>query len=207
MSQPYSEPTDAAENEPPPDRSLVDGLLPAAWPADLAERLGTWQTGHLLPRPALTWAGVAGDDPVTGVPTGDGDAYDWEPLADPDLRAPYGLVVSQTCDIVAAGTGRKHPFVDVPPVFRRNDLDKGPAQDIEQFKVTYLVALTAPPDDGFWVADLRLVMPVSKALLASHTPVPGFANAEDLLNLAEAVARKRRRPALHDVLSEDLPSP
>ncbi len=48
-------------------------------------------------------------------------------------------------------------------------------------------------------------MPISKALLVAYNPLPGFASPKDLLNLAEALARKRRRPALHDALSEDLP--
>jgi len=115
------------------------------------------------------------------------------------------MLVSQTCDVGATGTGGKHPFVEIASVFRRNDCDQGERRDIEQFKSTYQVALTQPPEDGFRVADLRLVMPISKALLAAYDPLPGFASSKDLLNLAEALARKRRRPALHEALSEDLP--
>ena len=153
----------------------------------------------------MTWAGLAGEDPITGTAAGDDDAYDWQPIADRDFVAPYGMLVSQTCDVGATGTGGKHPFVEIASVFRRNDCDQGERRDIEQFKSTYQVALTQPPEDGFWVADLRLVMPISKALLAAYDPLPGFASSKDLLNLAEALARKRRRPALHEALSEDLP--
>jgi hypothetical protein len=206
VSQPPNQPGDGhPPGGPAADRSLISDLLPTAWPPELATRLDAWQTGHLLPRPALTWAGLAGEDPITGTAAGDDDAYDWQPIADRDFVAPYGMLVSQTCDVVATGTGGKHPFVEIAPVFRRNDCDKGERRDIEQFKSMYQVALTQPPEDGFWVADLRLVMPISKALLAAYDPLPGFASSQDLLNLAEALARKRRRPALHEALSEDLP--
>lgn len=187
-----------------PARSLVDELLPTAWPAYIAQGLAVWRTGHLVSDPVFSWAGPAAADPVTDADAGGEHSYDWEPVADPGLTVPYGLVVSQTCDIVATGPGAKHPFVDVVPVFRA-DRYLSSRKEIEQFKRNYLVALTAPPADGFWVADLRLTMPVSKTLLAARTPLPGFAAEDDLLNLAEAVARKRRRPALHDVLSETLP--
>lgn len=185
-------------------RSLVDELLPDPWPEQLVERLSLWKTGDLVPDPVLTWAGPADDDPVTGAAADGGITYDWEPVADRSLTVPYGLVVSQTCDIVGTGAGARHPFVDVVPVFR-GDAYGNFRKEIEQFRRGYLVALTKPPKDGFWIADLRLALSVSKALLAAHDPIPGFATDQDLLDLAEALARKRRRPALHDALSEALP--
>ena len=189
---------------PDPARSLVDELLPTAWPADVAQGLAVWRTGDLVADPVFSWAGPAAADPVTEAGAGGRHSYDWEPVADPGLSVTYGLVVSQTCDIVATGPGAKHPFVDIVPVFRADGYAEA-RREIEQFKRGYLVALTAQPAEGFWVADLRLTMPVSKALLVVRTPLPGFATEEDLLNFAEALARKRRRPALHDVLSETLP--
>ncbi len=191
--------------EPSQDSSPSDELLPTPWPADIAVRRDQWQTGQLLPRPVLSWVGAAGADPITGAPPGDTDAYDWEPIANPDLSTPFGMVVSQTCDIPATGPGKRHPFVDISPLYRRNDLDYGQRKGIRQFKTNHLVALTRPPEDGFWIVDLRLTMPASKALLAAHQPLPAFADPQDVLNLTEALARKRRRPALRDVLSEALP--
>ncbi len=149
MSQPPDEPTEGhLPQGPVADRSPVNELLPETWPTELATRLDTWQTGDLLTRPALSWAGLAGEDPVTGTPAGDDDAYDWQPIADRDFVAPYGMLVSQTCDVIATGAGAKHPFVEIVPVFRRNDLDKGERRDIEQFKSMYQVALTQPPEDA-----------------------------------------------------------
>jgi hypothetical protein len=184
------------------DSFSVDALLPAEWSTDLRNALDRWRQGDLIVRPVFTWAGPADPDDVTSAGAG---SYDWEPIADPTLVAPYGIVVSQTCDIAASGPGRRHPFVDIAPVVR---LPANPGQQgqIRRYEVMHLVALPAPPEPGFWVADLRLVIPVSKRLLAATTSIDAFGGDEAaILSFAEAVARKYRRPALHGAISETLP--
>lgn len=62
----------------------------------------------------------------------------------------------------------------------------------------------SPP--GFrWYADLRLLVPVSKALLLSREPVDGFVTEQESLSFGEVLAQKIRRPALDVSLSEKLP--
>jgi hypothetical protein len=49
-------------------------------------------------------------------------------------------------------------------------------------------------------------MPASKRLLAASGPIDAFGGDEQIrLSFAEAVARKHRRPALHDAVAETLP--
>ncbi|MGH8940326.1 MAG: hypothetical protein ACRDV2_13410, partial [Actinomycetes bacterium] len=71
-------------------------------------------------------------------------------------------------------------------------------------EVVHLAQVTDPPGAGFYVVDLRLSMPVSKGVLLERTPVDGWADEIDRIEFAEAVARKVRRPALHDVISNDV---
>lgn len=191
----------SSDSEPAASFS-VDSLLPVTWPPDLREALGGWQQGDLIERPVFSWAGPAEPDDLTGAEAG---SYEWEPVADPSLVTPYGIVVSQTCDIGASGPGGRHPFVDVAPVVQMT-ADAGQQGQIRRYEVMHLVALPAPPDTGFWVADLRLIMPVSKRLLAAGSPIDAFGGDEmSRLSFAEAVARKHRRPALHDAVAETLP--
>lgn len=185
----------------PDEPFSVDDLLPV-WTEDDVARLARWKQGDLIGDVGVSWLGPDYDDDVTRVPAGE---WDWAPVAAPELRTPFAVIASQTCDIGADGPGRKHPFVDVHPVIDLSSLDLGRQKQIRQFGFRYLVALTeASLPEGFWVADLRLTMSISKAKLLAETPISGFAVERDRLDFAAVLAEKRRRPALHEVLSEEL---
>lgn len=118
----------------------------------------------------------------------------------------YFAVVSQTCDIVASGPGRRHPMVQICPV-----RDIGAAFTREKIKhirdgeVLEYVYLTKPPEDGKeWAIDLRISVPLSKGALISSDPIEAFASEDDELGLAARIAAKFERPALHDYLAKDL---
>ena len=61
------------------------------------------------------------------------------------------------------------------------------------------------PKGHRWYADLRILVPVSKALLIERDPISGFLTQDESLSFGEVLAQKFRRPALHEALSEDLP--
>ena len=186
----------------PPRPALVDHFMPAVWEEKVADALNPWRQGDAFADLAMFWAGPEGEDPVTGAPPGeDGD---WELVYDHTARAEYGVIRSQTCDIGASGPGRRHPFVDVSPVLNASHLNNGEQMQIRNYAVPYLVMLTQPPADGFWVADLRVSLPISKALLVKQTRLEVFSNEDDRLDFGEMLAAKYRRPALHDAVSEGL---
>jgi len=115
-------------------------------------------------------------------------------------------VVSQTCDVAAAGPGKRHPFVQVCPV--RDVGAAYPPQKVKQIhagEVVEYFSLTSPPESGRdWAVDLRMSMPLSKGALIACQPTEAFASEEDELALGARVAAKFERHALHDYLSKDL---
>ncbi len=64
------------------------------------------------------------------------------------------------------------------------------------------VYLTNPPAQGEWAVDLRLSMPISKAVLAARTPISGFANHIEEIQFSQRVGSKFERVALHDELTD-----
>jgi len=181
----------------------VDEFVTSPWPSDVVENLANWKQGDLLKGSPRFWAAPASRDAIIGTEPGD---LDWSLVAD---NEPEGWVVicSQTCDIAGVGPGARAPFIQVAPVFRfastteRNTLDM-----VRKWSIKYLAPLTAPPDDGAWAVDLRLIMPASKGMLLGKTPRHGFSNQLDSLLFSEALGLRFRRPAVHDQISYDLPN-
>ncbi|MEV3872316.1 hypothetical protein [Streptomyces sp. NPDC049906] len=187
----------------------LDSLVPETWPDDCVAALDAWKQGDLLPGSVLSWAAPPGLDPVTGIDSSGGDdteaeSGEWQHVAVEDLRCAWAIVTSQTCDIAAAGPGARHPLVQVSPVVCISNISDNRRGAIEGHEVSHLVALTKPPSYGFWVADLRISLPVSKQLLVVNAPHPGFSSERDALDFAEHVAARLRRPSLHDFISDTM---
>lgn len=117
----------------------------------------------------------------------------------------YLAVVSQTCDIVAAGPGARHPFVQACPIRDVSGMGVDKVEAIRRGETVEYVYLTQPPVPGSdWAVDLRISVPISKAVLVAAEPITGFSTPADHLVLASRLAAKVERPALHDYLSKDL---
>jgi hypothetical protein len=117
----------------------------------------------------------------------------------------WSIITSQTCDIVATGPGQRHPTVQVCPLLRLDDhLDRGQIVEIGKGSRVDLVTVSGVSGNGNWAADLRISVPVSKAVLLRQEPVHGFISEEGSQQFAERVAAKYRRPALHDEISGGL---
>ncbi|HWJ65117.1 MAG TPA: hypothetical protein VNT31_00425 [Nocardioides sp.] len=184
----------------------IDNLVPDPWPDHVISALEVWRQGHLIRGELGAWLSPGGGtDPVTGDDFT--DHTDELVAAAAELSdTGYLAVVSQTCDVVATGPGKRHPFVQVCPV-----RDVGAAftaekvQQIRDGEIVEYIYLTKSPEPGReWAIDLRVSVPLSKGALAATQPIDGFATEEDELALAARVATKYERPALHDYLSKNL---
>jgi hypothetical protein len=185
--------------------------------------LNEWRQGDLVAGTRLFWAAPL-DDPLTGLQV-DGDSssrwpvvvWDGTPaaattaVADVDTAPPdsnasrWSIITSQTCDVVATGPGARHPTVQVSPLRDlRLEFDAGQITEIRRGSRVDLVYVPNVPGGGDWAADLRVSLPVSKAVLLEQTPQRGFGKAKEALEFGERVAAKVRRPALHDQISDGL---
>lgn len=187
---------------------------------DVVARLDQWEQGHLVSGLRLFWATTRGFDVLASAPTAspsDG-GWDVQRLAHEDDAVvnklvdsvsnilDWGIVTSQTCDVAATGPGAKHPTVQVSPLVRLDPADEALIQEVKDGKRLNLVYVPEVPEEGEWAADLRISLPVSKALLLENSQVPmsGFSSSQGVLEFAGQIAWKVRRPALHEYLSGPL---
>lgn len=182
-----------------PSWSLQYGIDPEGWPEPARNATAGLRQGSLVESPPLAYAASA-QHPIYAVTK----AWAASPRAESGVvnvlsiegRPPYGLIVTQTCDIVEEGKP-KRPWIPIAPVYvlpasagDRRRILAGRAFD-------YLVPVTAltSPEGGLWVADLRLLVPVEKGWLVDRKIVDGLTNEDDLRRLAMQVGKRFSRPA------------
>jgi len=184
--------------------------------------LADWRQGDLLRDVGLFWAGTEDDDELTGlaVPPSAGHQWPvvaWDGLPALDAAEPadgqtdgtalvpeWTIITSQTCDIAAAGPGARHPVVQVSPLVNLDGADPNKVTAIRRHANVDLAPVPGVPGGGTWAADLRISLPVSKAVLLRQNRVHGFRSSAEALVFAERVAAKYRRPALHDELTGEF---
>jgi hypothetical protein len=174
--------------------------------------LDQWRQGDIVSGLRAFW-GVSehGRDPLSGArldPQPDGgwvtarESLDVEEGEVPAEQ--LGIIVSQTCDVVATGPGARHPTVQVAPIVNLTDLPQSRANDVRDGRTIDMVIVNNLQPMGDWAADLRISLPVSKALLVDQHPARGFLTEEDCLGFSDRLAIKLRRPALHDYVALDM---
>lgn len=184
-----------------PDLSSLD--------PDARDRLSLWVQGDVVDGLSPAWVGTPELDPVTGTDPGikmSEPGTESVTISGSGVFIPW-VVVSQTCDIGLDGPGAHHPFVQVAPLVRVSDLPSKPLQKLALAdRVNYLFATDYESDDDrpVWLADLRMMMPLSKGILLNLEPRRGFKSEERALLFGEQVGGKLRRPALDSALTEDL---
>jgi hypothetical protein len=176
---------------------MIDSGVPPRdkWPEGVFDSLAGWEQGDLVAQPPFLYFA----DPSVPI---------WEPTraytedsASPEVilptdpyLPPYGVVTTQTCDIAEEDSGRPiRPWVQLAPVYRvttwkRKKLEgeKGPG---------YWLLVPDIPEDGVWVADFRIEIPVEKGWLAAQGRVQGFADEEAKRGVARRLVSQRGRPA------------
>jgi hypothetical protein len=105
------------------------------------------------------------------------------------------MVATQTCDIVR--TCAERPFVEVCPLVEVDVRKLGEIKRAARPNYAFVPAL----EDQRMVADLDRVMTVEKAVLTRWARTPGTRDDDDARRVAQALARKRARPAFPDDFS------
>lgn len=193
----------------------LDSFVPDAWDPDDSACVDQWRQGDLVRPFPLAWVGPAGHDRITKVDADPEGAVDENAQLVIDVGQPClaGVITSQTCDVVTTGPGGRHPFVQVSPVFLTaatsvTNLDALRAgRVIDRFLLdpepsTYQALGGEPTAGDILVADLRLSLPLSKALLVGQRPLHGFRDERGALSFSAHLAAKVHRPALHDAVIE-----
>jgi hypothetical protein len=180
---------------------------PSEWTPAHAAKLEQWKQGHLIADLPMTWLMPGGADAITLV---DNPQEIVAPATSSSVMCVAAIICSQTCDIGAKTTpGTNHPFVLVAPLIHVSLIPSGATRNLaKEGRLGYLFPTLSPDGDdtiGSWYADLRLIVPVSKALLLERAPIEGFATEADSLSFGETLAQKFRRPALSEKLSDNLP--
>jgi hypothetical protein len=121
-------------------------------------------------------------------------------------RPEWGVIVTQTCDLVEEGAKPKRPWMHVAPVYRLSR-DRGDRRLIERERgFDYLCPVPGldSDDDPLWVADLPLLIAVEKGWLVDAATADGFPDIVSRDRLAQLLARLFSRPAYPTWLSQKL---
>lgn len=195
----------------PPAWSLQTGIDPEAWPEAARKAALALRQGSLVVSPPFVYAASA-EQPIHAVT----QAWASSPSArsgvvnviTDDRRPPWGLIVTQTCDLVEEGKP-KRPWVQIAPVYELY-ASAGDCRRIQQGRgFDYLVPLTAleASDGALWVADLRLLVPVEKGWLVGRETRDAFDSEDGYVRLAQQLARRFSRPAFATVVVERILRP
>ena len=118
------------------------------------------------------------------------------------------VVVSQTCDVSGADTGKSQPFFLAAPLASNVQLGAAFAAAASGsspylLKSTY----TDPAQPGAkWAVDLRFLTSMSKGVLLGTRSGGAAFTEEGLMRLAACLAQKFSRPAVDDALVLTLPA-
>lgn len=164
---------------------------------DHKDEIAKWRQGDLITGLPIAWIAPLG--------LGDKPTPEWNAV---DGILVDAIVCSQTCDIAIDKVGKAQPFVLVAPLVESGSISSpATAKRAKERKVGYLYPVPSPKEDrsGTWFVDLRLVFPISKAVLLGRKPDFRRLDPVDAVHFSEHIAHKFRRPALADALSETIP--
>lgn len=190
---------------------MIDQWIdPEAWPAAVQEAVGRFEQGDLVERPSFFYLASArhGIWRLTRL-AGDQTLPDELFELDPDEAPPYGMITTETCDLVEEDGEPRQPWISVAPVYRLENLETNFINLLRDNRVAYMRQLTDNRFSGeIWVADVRIEFPFEKSWLVGREPVPAFGTPNEKSALAEFLAARRNRPVLapeiHTALLKNL---
>jgi hypothetical protein len=181
----------AEEDDPP--FSLEAGIDAGRFTSSVRNATAALRQGTLVAEPPLLYAA----DPAHPLyvatvawATSDKAAGGVVNIVSAAKRPAWGLIVSQTCDLVEEGRP-KRPWTLIAPVYQLS-ADRGTRRMIELERgYDYLCPVTGldADDDSLWVADLRLLVPVEKGWLVGAINDHAFVDEAGYERLARQLGR------------------
>ena len=185
----------------------LESLLLDPWPDEIRKATDSFHQGHLIEDVPLFYLAAPSTPATTFTQENSGAASkDLSAFALPKShRYKYCAVTSATCDLAEAGKP-KNPFFQVAPAFDAStSYSEHQWNSIKEGKFTDFVYLTQQPiPDGLWVVDLRVSLPLEKAILCGRQPINGFATERDRINFAQRLAARSQRPALSEHVHDNV---
>ena len=194
-----------------PAWSLQTGIDAQAWPKAARDATASLRQGTLVASPPFVYAARA-DVAVHAItrawassPSAAGGVVN---VTASDKRAPWGLIVTQTCDLVEEGKP-KRPWVQIAPVYELYANAGDRARILQGRGFDYLVPITTlkPSEGALWVADLRLLVPVEKGWLVERAVRDGFDDQAGFDRLAAQLGRLFSRTAHATVVGKRILGP
>lgn len=188
---------------------MIDGRLPDPWPDAVLESVRRWRQGYVVETPPFFYQRSEANPVWRLELEADGETREEELVElEHSERSHYGLITTQTCDLLEEGRPRQ-PWFAVAPVYDfTNRMQPGQLPQLQKGYISHLVLLSAAwLPSGEWVADLRIEMPIEKGWLVGREPRHGFAELREYERLAARLASRRGRPALSTQLTVSLTRP
>jgi hypothetical protein len=189
---------------------VIDPGIQQPWPDAVREAVTHFRQGDLIERPPLFYA-ANGAHAVWALTRESGSSTGGIEILELDSAdvPPYGIITTQTCDVVEETPKPKQPWIQVAPVYDAGShLSYDQQKLIMQDRVVHLVHLTGSAlQSGFWVADLRIELPLEKSLLVGQSAVPGFSDEVGYQKLARRLAGRRSRPAFAPEIGSTITGP
>src|SRR5690348_16544725 len=150
--------------------AISDGLPPSRvdWPPEVLEAAAKFACGDVVANPPYFYFADAKHAVLARTQEYFDAAYRGPEIIDAeDWAAPFGVITTQTCDLGEIDFDPpSQPFVAVAPVFDGAGMDGETRSLLRQGKrigpMLHLPAL-AEHQDGFWVADFRIELPLEKS--------------------------------------------
>lgn len=192
----------------------IDAGLPASgdeWPAGVLEAAALFEAGDIIAKPPLFYFA----DSSRGVWAATRTLEEGSPgaeLVDAQSVSPdFGIITSQTCDIGEIGFARPcKPWIQVAPVYDLSSIRDDVRSALQKNKgPIYLkwIPQLAGVSNGFWVADLRIEVPVEKSILVGRVPIKGFHSEQEQRGVLKRVSDLRLRPAWADAVVDGVQNP
>ena len=179
------------------------------WPDAVQSAVGEFEQGDLVERPGFFYLASAAHG-IWRLTRETGDSTQPDELFElyPGDTCPYGMITTETCDLVEEDGNPRQPWVSIAPVYTIDMLDTNAISLLDSGRVAYMRRLTATQfESAIWVVDARIEFPVEKSWLVGRQPIQAFATRNEKVAIARFFAGRRERPVLGPDVHRHLLTP